>query len=70
MPRDNGVHPEMEEKEHAEHMDRKDHTESTESTMMAKQVKTYGSMIANPGPAYVFLSFLFLPFVPSLQLIT
>ena len=41
MSGNNGVHPELGEKE---------------STMTTKS-KTYGSTIANPGPAYVFLSF-------------
>ena len=39
MSRDNGAHPELGEKEQT-------------STM--KEVKTYASTIANPGPAYVF----------------
>ena len=39
MPGDNGVHPAQGEKE---------------PTMTMKEAKTYGSTIANPGPAYVF----------------
>jgi hypothetical protein len=49
MPLDNGINTKLGEKEDTE---LKEHSEST---LTAKPAKTYGSTIASPAPAFVFL---------------